>query len=268
MSSNQKIGIIAAVVLVLIFCGCCFLAGVAGLLFFNVSRSSMNEYHYNQEQTVPIDPFADPLNTNPDETYTVPAIPGYDPFNDMGAGGGLFPNETAYYHVQLTGSGDESFSRSGCMVIEPNVSTSGSQQDGINEMQVGLFAGNPNAGSAGSIWWATNTQLLCENSSTDCATSPGAQDLAQVTVDRYQNTLVASPNGVIDTMIGNFNIFAAPSGASASVYQTQSGVLKMQFLEDGSVEGEVDFFGGGFDNPNIAIYQAGFTGFAVDGCDQ
>jgi hypothetical protein len=248
MTRNRKIWIIAAAVLVVGCCMCIFFASAFGFIS-SISRQSSEKSNFKGSET-----------EHPGEQYS-----SEDSEPDLSETN--IPSEMTFYNIRLVGNGFEDFDRSGCLIVSPTISAPGNQNNGSNPLEVGITSGNPSLGSAGAIWWVSNTQLLCNVLPASCRTQSAALDVAKITLDKSRGLVTAEAVGPSQSMTTQLNIFNARSGLTANVYQVIQGALQIEFQPDGNIQGQVNFKGRGMISGGSATYQAEFTGEITDSCE-
>lgn len=155
----------------------------------------------------------------------------------------------------------------GTLVLLPTQDASGATFDnGINPIDVGLFAGNPPASpQPGAIWFATNTSVFREVGIGNVSQGLAAIDTAFVDFDTTSRTLsvVADGNfaGLPAARTGQLNVFTMYGGVAAFPYQILLGSMSVQLQDAGqTIVGALDFAGTGYLNSNSARLIVTFSG--------
>lgn len=167
----------------------------------------------------------------------------------------------------FTPAGD--FSLPGTLVITPTIDPTGANFDnGVNPVDVGLFIDDINAGAppAGSTRYATNTGVFPLVGQGSPVTQGGNVDLAFVNYDPETGILdVQVDDRVGPPRTAQLNTFLITgdgflSSLIADPKQILDGGLQLQFGDDGTVTGAIDFSGAGLIQPIPGRIQGTLTG--------
>lgn len=185
---------------------------------------------------------------------------------------GPIPRNLAYYSITISGQTFEPFSRTGCLIVSPQIVPAAGNinfNNGPNARDIGLFSGSPIVGQAGAIWFGTNTSM-CELANIGCNIGASGLDIAFVTADETTGTLNISLDGQIfnvpngNAITGTLNIFNWQSGVTAQIINIVQGTMSLRFSADAqSVTGEVRFTGY---NIGTVPYHATISGTRVNSC--
>lgn len=163
------------------------------------------------------------------------------------------------------GSGKTIFSQKSTVYLRRTIDTTNVANNGINPVDVGIkTAASPLSGSAGALWFATNTSLSAEIGSSAVIASSKV-DVAYVSINGGKVTANVDGNamGLPSARINYLNVFNAKSGLTAQIYNVLSGRVTASVTSKGkSISGTIDLTGSsGFSSGAATTrYVATFSG--------
>jgi hypothetical protein len=166
---------------------------------------------------------------------------------------------TAFRQRNTTYATQRKFRLSGKLVVVPAQDSTG--VNGINARDIGIFCGNPIAGQAGAIWFASNTRVFALVGLGNNVQRNANLNAARVSIKENSGVLNAFVAARNISMSSQLNFFNTTSGITAVPYQITNGRLALRFSEGGDrVSGEMRFIGTGYVGPENSAITASISG--------